>query len=799
MKVSLNWIKEYLEAEKIKNLADVNLISENLTQNAFEVEDIEEKTGDFILTVDILPNRAHDSLSHIGIAKEISATSDILFKDKVFAENESGLEGKFSLEVESKDCVRYIGCEIENIAVGPSPKELKEKLESIGERSINNIVDITNVVMFEIGQPMHAFDREKLSGNKIIVRQAKEAEHITTLDNKEVDLNSEVCVIADETDALAIAGIKGGKKPEVDQNTKNIILEAANFNFFNIRKNSRKLGVATESSKRFENHITPVLAEKGINMAIELIKKYASTNETKIYKNIEYYPKPVKDFYSGTTSGEVSALLGREYSDTEVENAFQKLKFEYEIVKPDEKIIESAKNLVGKKYKWGASVSYDAPECFDCSSFVSYLFSRAGIVLPRITIDQFVFGNEITKEEILPGDLVFSINPEVVEHGFHYETKEFLPGTKIPSGVDHVGIYLGDNKIIHATNWNDSGVIIEDLDQSERFKNIVGYRRYYKQGENRFVVKIPHERVDLINTAGKFEMKNIDLAEEVGRIVGYEKIENKEINISGFKPEINKEYYFNNQIRIALSEIGFSEIITYVFVGEGEIMPEKPLAEDKKYLRADLKTGMKNALEHNIKYVDLLNLDRVKTFEIGKVFKKDYTERLLLCLAVKNKTGIKKPKAFEILKEAVSKIEEKLGLNNICNISESDEIIEIDLGELYQKINVPDGANYQKIPELTNIKFKTISNYPFITRDIAVWIPKEQSSDSLLDIIKKHSGDLLVNEPRLFDAFEKEGRVSYAFRMVFQSYEKTLTDEEVNTIMEMIYNDVKSNNNWELR
>jgi len=697
-------------------------------------------------------------------------------------------------------CLRYVGCEIQNIDVRPSPDELKKKLEAIGERSINNIVDITNIVMFEIGQPMHAFDTDKLSGQKIIARQAVDGEKITTLDNKEVGLDSEVTVITDEKDVLAIAGIKGGKKGEVDLDTKNIILEAANFNSTSTRKNSKKLGVATESSRRFENQITPELAERGINMAIELIKKYASTPETKIYKNIEYYPKPIKPFYSGISVSEVEKLLGLKISEEQIKKSFEALRFEYQIVSPEKNIIDLAKSLVGKKYKWAASVSYDAPKLFDCSSFTSYLFSRAGIVLPRITIDQFAYGTEISKDEILPGDLIFA-NTGDLKNVIYYETQEFLPATKIQHGVDHVGIYLGDNKIIHATELNDSGVIIEELDKSERFKNIVGYRKYFDHDENRFVVKIPSGRLDLINIAGKFEMKNIDLIEEVGRLIGYDSIVEAPINIENYQPEINSEYYFNNLIRFNLMSLGFSEIMTYSFVESGELMPEKPLAEDKKYVRADLLIGMNLALENNIKYADLLNIDRVKVFEIGKVFKRDYSESLMISLGVRNKSGIKKPKSADLIKEAVTKLEEILGQKVDVEINDTTESIQINLGDLYKKgaDQISSIKAYQKLPELGDIKFKSISTYPFIARDIAVWIPKENNINDLLDIIKKHAGNLLANEPRCFDVYEKEGKVSYAYRMVFQSYEKTLTDVEANEIMEKIYTDVKAKIDWEIR
>jgi phenylalanyl-tRNA synthetase beta subunit len=808
MKVSFNWLKEYFNESELNNDLDlVNSVAEKLTATSFEVEEVLGKDNDFILDIDVLPNRAHDCLCHRGVAGEIATATGLEFFDKTFETNNSNEISKFSLKIDSQHCHRYIGCHIENVKIGPSPDELKNKLQLIGEKSINNIVDITNIVMFEIGQPMHAFDADKLEGEEIVVRQATDNEKIITLDNKDIQLNSEMMVIADSENVLAIAGIKGGKKAEVDLNTKNIILEAANFNSVAVRKNSRNLGIITESSKRFENFITPALAQKGIDMAIELIKKYASDENTKIYKNIEYYPKPVAPFYSGISVSEISKLLGqitdennqtRDINFEDVEKTLKKLRFEYRVVLPAEKIITEALKLIGKKYKWGASVRYNAPELFDCSSLVCYLFAISGVLIPRTSVDQFAYGIEISKDEILPGDLFFSINPDADEYGWHFETKEFLPGTKIERGVDHVGIYLGDNKIIHATNWNNSGVIVEDLNISERFKDIVGYRRYFDHNEKRFVIKIPDERIDLINVAGKFEMKHIDLIEEIGRVIGLDSIKDAPIVIENYESQKNVEYYLNNEIRLILSELGFSEVITYSFVESGEIMPEKPLAEDKKYLRADLKTGIEKSLEHNIKYADLLNLDKIKIFEIGKVFKADYTEQLHLAIAVKNKAGIKKPKPSEILLGAVEQLQEKLKVDFNIKIDEQTEIIEIILDDLYKNIK-PNSVNKNKLSEPAEIKFKSISVYPFISRDIAVWIPNDQNANQLLEIIKINSGELLANEPRLFDVFEKEGKTSYAYRMAFQSPDQTLTDEKINEIMGQIYNEIKRYNDWEIR
>jgi len=167
---------------------------------------------------------------------------------------------KSNLKIDNQDdkCFRYMGRIIRNIKVKPSPQWLKNSLESMGQKSINNIVDATNYVMFDIGNPIHIFDLDKLESSQIIIRRAKKEEKFTTLDKKEIVLDESILVIADSKDVLSIAGIKGGTKAEVDENTKNIVIEVANFDAVTIRKASKKLGIFTDSVKRFENGIAPV-------------------------------------------------------------------------------------------------------------------------------------------------------------------------------------------------------------------------------------------------------------------------------------------------------------------------------------------------------------------------------------------------------------------------------------------------------------------------------------------------------------------------------------------------------------
>lgn len=196
------------------------------------------------------------------------------------------------------------------------------------------------------------------------------------------------------------------------------------------------------------------------------------------------------------------------------EEALAKSGLNYKTVESRNKIVESAASAVGKPYKRGASVLKDAPNAFDCSALAAWAAVEAGYAIPRVTIDQFVFAKKIEKEDLRSGDLIFSntkqiihtegkyysqvLGKEVQEEPIRYETLEYLPGTKVPHGVDHVGIYMGDERVIHATSTR-GGVIEEKLSESPSFQNIVGYGRIMDNEDQRYVVEIPEDRPELRN------------------------------------------------------------------------------------------------------------------------------------------------------------------------------------------------------------------------------------------------------------------------------------------------------------
>lgn len=239
-------------------------------------EDIKEVLGlnDAVVEFEITNNRP-DCLSIIGIAREAAATlgEKLKYPEIVVSENDENLSSYVNIEVRNGElCPRYTARVVKNVKIQPSPGWMQDRLLKAGVRPINNIVDITNYVMLEMGQPMHAFDLDKLAGRKIIVRNAEEGEKITTLDEVERTLNESMLVIADQDRAIAIAGIMGSSNSEIDENTKTLVFEGANFQAINIRVSSKKLGLRTEASSKFEKGIDTELAEKALERACNLVQ-----------------------------------------------------------------------------------------------------------------------------------------------------------------------------------------------------------------------------------------------------------------------------------------------------------------------------------------------------------------------------------------------------------------------------------------------------------------------------------------------------------------------------------------------
>ncbi len=283
---------------------------------------------DTIFELEITPNRP-DCLSHIGIAREVAAYYGRKVKYPKY-ELEEVIEptsDNVTVDIQDKErCKRYTARVLKNVKVGESPEWLKKRLRAIGLRPINNIVDVTNFVMFEYNHPMHAFDLQKLSGNKIVIREAEAGEKIVTLDGEERELNNKELVIADEEKAVAIAGIMGGENTQVDEETTDLLLEVAYFTPENIRSTSKALGLSSDSSYRFERGIDRDNSEEVINRAASLMKEVAGGEI--LNGNTDKYIEKFEEREVTLDLGKLNKFVGKEITLEEVGEILRNLGLE---------------------------------------------------------------------------------------------------------------------------------------------------------------------------------------------------------------------------------------------------------------------------------------------------------------------------------------------------------------------------------------------------------------------------------------------------------------------------------------
>lgn len=653
MKISYNWLQSYFTDK----LPEPAALGDLLTMHSFEVEEIIPAGSDTVLNIDVLPNRGHDCLCHYGVAKEVSAVTGMPLSRAPLKEAvpQWPISRELSVEIHEPDlCPRYSAALLKGVKVGPSPQWLSERLQALGQKSINNIVDATNYVMFNLGQPLHAFDRahiEKRDGKAAItVRAAAEGEMITTLDGAEHALTEHNLLIADgNSDApLAVAGVKGGMAALIDETTKDIVLEAANFNRTSVRKTARALGLRTDASVRFEHEISSELTLYALRDAAALIKECAG-GEVEGYADV--YPVKEEAHTGSVSLADVNNALGAALSLTEVTSALDRLGFSYK--------------------KEGETVTMD----------------------------------------------------------------------------------------------------------------------------------VPFERLDLRIIE--------DLVEEIGRIHGYEHVVPRPPPAASWNIAVDKMVFYADRVRRVLVGLGFSEVYTYVFVPEGEVEILNPLSEDKRFLRGDLSAGLSESLALNLRNADLLGLSEIKIFEIGKVFRErreadgslGHMEHNALGIAIaKTKKSMNPQKEEAMRAEAIDALSQALGV--VVSGTVTNGIWEVNFNELIAKL--PEPSAYEPAEVSAEIvRYKKISPYPFVLRDIALWTPQGISEKEVLEVIEEQAapathGEHLLANVTLFDVFTKDEKISYAFRLIFQSQERTLTDDEVNTIMGRITL-VLNNKGWQVR
>lgn len=682
MKFTYSWLKDYVDIKlKPQELA------EKFTMAGLEIESVEQTDGEWVFQAEVTTNRP-DWLSIIGIAREAAAITGsslrAVYHKPVLPRNDA-LKADIQI-LDIQGCPRYTGRIISNVNVGPSPDWLKKRVQSIGLRPVNNIVDITNFVLFETGQPLHAFDLDKLKGKKIIVRRAKENEEIIAIDGSKKKLNQGVLVIADEKSPVAIAGIMGGKDTEVMAATKNILLESAYFDPVITRRASKALGLSSESSYRFE-------------------------------RNVDY--EGVK-----TASDRATAL-----------------------------ILQSAGGSAGK----------------------------------------FV---DIAKKKYSP--VKVSVRTQRVN--------------------DLLGIEIPSKEIVKILN--SLGLVLSDMNKTKLTFSIPSWRR------------------DL--------NKEIDLIEEIIRIYGYDRIpvaQPRQIEISDrvFMPAL---FEFQGNVRDALIAFGLNEVLTYSLTDKDtdEMFQEQasksairignPLGPRLAVLRTNLIAGILGAARWNLNR----NINDVKLFEISSVYFSVYNAGaeekncLAICISgnrADNWQDSAKPADFYYLKGIVEGLFAKLGIENyqiaasdgrIFDIPQSAQILvnaktagffgkvspqllakmDIDKDCFVCQLSLDELLGHKK----TEKKFSALPKFPAVYRDISMLTKQGTSCDRITALIKNTAGTLLV-DIKLFDVYSGEripkGHRSFAYRLTYQSPDKTLTDKEVDTVHSNILAALKENLDVQIR
>lgn len=318
------YLTDFFKAENETEIVDLKGIDCKPGDKISDIIDM----NDTILEIDnkSLSNRP-DLWGHYGIARELSAIYNVLLKELPVYEIDKNLP-KYNVEIKEKDkCNRYVGVEIDGIYEKESPMWMKSLLSKTGQRPINAIVDITNYVMVAVGQPLHAFDKTHVNGEKIIVRNAKENEELLLLDNNTIKLTKDDLVICDENDAMALAGIRGGKKDSILPDTKGIVLEIANFTASTIRKTGKRFAEKTDSSIRYEKGIDTQRVDQGLNLALQLIKEIFP--DSKIIKYADNYVSETKKNKIKVSKDFLDRRLGKEIPQEQIAQILSSLGYEY--------------------------------------------------------------------------------------------------------------------------------------------------------------------------------------------------------------------------------------------------------------------------------------------------------------------------------------------------------------------------------------------------------------------------------------------------------------------------------------
>ena len=632
---------------------------------------------DTLYELDVHKHRNNDCYYHIGFAYEIAAILNrkVTLPVDNYNEINDDINNHFKLEVKTAKCPYYLAKMVTDVKIKESPDFIKKRLVAAGMRPINNVVDISNYVMLEYGQPLHFFDKDKL-GDYILVRDAKEDEEIITLDGKKRQLKTTDIVITDGNKPVCIAGVMGGENTEDDINTKSILIESAIFDAVSIRNTANRLNLKSEASIRYGKGLNYEYTLKAINRACHLLEKYA---DAKILKGMVTHDKvDKKPNIVEFTANEVNKILGITISHEDMEVELKRLDFDYQVKK------------------------------------------------------------------------------------------------------------------------------------------------------DKFIVTIPKRRLDIDPNVN-------DIAEEIGRLYGYHNLVSTLPKTSIRKGEYVGNVKYRKIISKRLRSLGLNEVKTYTLVSkdmaelfkydnkENLVLPN-PMSSDKEYIRTTLIPSLLKVLNYNKTH----KVNDIMIYEIAKTYDINYQETSKICVLMKgnyinnNWQNIKIPVDFYLIKGILENILDYLGLKNRYSLI-AEEIpnmhpgmsakILLDkkeigiIGRIHPVLSKDDIYLFEismdaLMTGVKPLKYKEVSKYPSINKDLAFIVKKDVSSNEISEVIKKSGGRLLTNI-EVFDVYTGEkvenDEKSVAYALTFNDPTKTLKEEEVNTLFEKIIKDVESKLNAKLR
>ena len=629
---------------------------------------------DGVIDFDLTANRG-DLLSILGMAYEIGAIYDKPVKEVDLKHKEQGedLNKSFKTEVKTENCKLLLVKKVENVEIKESPTFIKNRLIASGIRPINNVVDISNYVMLELGQPLHFYDADRL-GNTLIVRMAEEGEKLTTLDNIERTLSDTDIVIADSTHGVGLAGVMGGLETEVEPDTKNVIIESAIFDSVKIRLTSNKI-LRSEASNRFEKGLDPARTYMAIERACALLEKYA--NGKVVTGTVKYDKTENKEKEIDITFQNINDVLGAKIPNEEILNVFRKLGFTYKVK--------------------GETITVKVPT------------RRLDISIKEDLIEEV---SRIYGVDNIQGKL-----PTVpMKAGSYDKTQREIRNKMIALGLNETLSYiLINDKEAHKFTTDD----FEEL---------------------HLLAPITEDRNTLRYT---------------------------------MIPSLYKIYEYNNahgQKDVSIFEIGKG------FYKKGEVY-----GEDTKLCA--LMTG---------KY--FLGLNNNKNVDFYAI--KGVLEEILEYLGYAGRYTLVKqemPKEFHPGQSAYINVNgTNVGIIGKLhpNVTKDDVyVFEINLDELFKK-------------RVGKMKYKEISKFPNIKKDVAFVVDKNIISKDIEKVIKNASGSLLI-DIEVFDVYTgsnvADDKKSIAYSLTFNDSKKTLTDEEVNNLMEKVIENVSKKFSAEIR